>query len=177
MSYLVNLGKARTWAALLATTYSWAAVEAKDADFLKCQTIDKDSERLACYDTAAQQITGTPRAIDATPDLTAAKKQLEEEIEQLKRQKNALDKAERTRKSPHDISYDGLSASITKIQMLHGGRMRLFLNNNQVWDQASAKRVFGFKEGAVIEFSEGALGSIVIRPQGRKRGDKFRRAK
>jgi len=177
MSILVKLGKCGTSAALLATTVSLASVQANDGDFLKCQSIEKDSARLACYDAAARQITAKPQQADAAPDLTATKQKLEQEIAQLKRQKEALGDAERSRKDSGDTSYEGLSATVVKVARLRDGKLRLYLNNNQIWDQSDSKFVRGIKEGVVVEMSEGVWGAVFIRAQDRKNGGKFRRVK
>lgn len=165
--------------AIIAATIFSTSLSADEDAFLKCSTIKANEARLACYDKAAK------RAKPANPEtapivaapLKTQKKQLEQEIAQLKRQKEALDEAERNRKSVTDINYDGLSATVTKVKKLFDGRLRVFLNNNQVWDQADEKRVRGIKKGVIIEMEEGVWGAIFIRAQNRKRGAKFRRIK
>lgn len=184
---MINMRKIKPGLILAATCLSghmFAGAAASDAEsFVKCRDIANDKARLACYDAAAGKVAPQEKAVPVDDtrgepvSLKAEKQKLEAEIQQLKQQKKALDAAEKTRKSSLDINYDGLSATITKIIKLPGGRLRLYLNNNQVWDQVASGRTIGWKVGKIVEMKEGALGSVILKVKDKKAGVKFRRVK
>jgi vacuolar-type H+-ATPase subunit I/STV1 len=151
-----------------------------DEALKNCTVIENNQTRLACFDAATAKLKSNKALTVSSSDeraeaLEKSKEKLEAEIETLRKQKEALAKAQRASKASFKIDYEGLTATVTKIQQLQHGRIRLYLNNNQVWDQVEAKRLRGMKVGTIVEFRDGALGGVSIGVEGKRRKSKFKR--
>jgi len=187
---------------LLFCTFSPASAQEIDTRIeaiRKCTLIENEVARLACFDTAASwlvinrgrpmvrnnrdtaNVTATPLAPTNSDDLEAERRRLQREVQSLRNEKQSL---VHTNNRDRDFSRnnsrddaDNMEAVVTKIAKLNYDRLRVFLNNGQVWDLTERGYLSALKKGATIIIEKAMLGSHTIKVKGAKGALKVKRVR
>ena len=163
----------------------------------KCTLIENNTARLACLDQAVSWLVLSrsyatvrsgasqnpePARNNGTQSLEVRRSQLEREVRNLESQKRSL---ERSKRDSHDAglgrnthsTIDNLEATVVKIQDINFDRIRVTLNNGQVWDQTERGYLSKLKKGAVVIIEKALFGAQTIKVKGSKGALTFKRKK
>ena len=167
-------------------------------DFKECIKITEDARRLGCFDAASKGLTALTAAKPATlSDSEAALQQetarlrletavLKKEAQQLKAEKLALENEKKTverkadqlakvvkeTKPKNTVIPEGVITKVTKRQF---GRLRVHLDNGQVWGQAENGFARHVKVGATVQLKKKSLGSYILKVKGKSGAIKVKR--
>lgn len=164
----------------------------------KCTLIENDVVRLACFDKAAswlminkgrsnsvasnQRSRDTGSSVPATAlapvgsksatALEAERRRLEQEVQDLRRERQSLanssNRQRRDNESFRDQRIDKLHATVTKMTELPYDKVRVYLDNGQVWDTTDRGYLSGLKVGALVIVDEAMFGSHTIKVKDRR---------
>ena len=145
------------WTAIaLCGSASIAAAQSLPDRLRACLAEPDGVRRLACYDAAAAPFAKTIPA--AAPALTGAPKlsptqEFGLEGEQIRKLKE---------KAGAEVApvVQGVRAHVSAVARTPYGRLRVRLDNEQVWEQAEDNTRIAFKPGAEVSVTRGALGSF-----------------
>ena len=120
----------------------------------KCKKIEQDKARLACYDEAflTSNATKDPQKIEAIKEFG-----LEHIIDTENRQTEIV-------------------AVVSSVKADPYGKLKVSLDNGQVWKQKESKRI-RLKKGDKITIRRGAFGSFNLQKEGQGRVIKVKRLK
>jgi hypothetical protein len=108
-----------------------------------CRPITDDQQRLACYDSLAP----TPAAAGTTPEALFG----------LEAQQSAALLQQRLGDTP----MESLQQVVSTISTNRNGKLRLRLDNGQVWEQTDSDRL-ALKPGDAVTIRRAALGSFLL---------------
>ena len=154
-------------AACLCAAPVWAQENISTESIYVCAAIEVDADRLACYDDA---VGAFKAAEDAGEVATLSKTELTE----LNREsfgfslpslpKNILPKFG----SSDTANLDAISEPVKSIATRQHGKLRVTLENGQVWDQIDTKQVYYSRKRGVeaAEIKRASLGSFKMKLDG-----------
>lgn len=135
----------------LTTGAATAQADSLDRQLRGCASIEKDSERLACYDTLSQSLKRA-REQRAESDFGQEQKRIAEE-------------------APKSIE-----ATIAAIDEAAYGKLVITLDNGQVWRQKNSERVH-WKSGDAVVVERALFGSFLMKPAAGGRSLRVKRVK
>jgi hypothetical protein len=140
---------------------------------LDCSAIQRDSNRLACFDreiashkstsgsvastqvTPAQAVPPAP-VVAETPRENAKSKEDEFGVSgELARKRKAIEKKT-------DAPLVELRAAVLKVKTKFYGERVFVLDNGQVWEEPQKKNALSIKEGEQVRITQGAIGSFFL---------------
>jgi len=147
------------------------------SEIKKCQIIQKDKARLACFDNFAGTFVSDVEAGNKVVLDKASAETLMKENFGLKGddKKDAFS----GNKETVDLEKpDRVEAMVSRVEKNSTGKMRLYLENGQTWQQVDNTRVPMKKndQNSVI-IRKTSFGSYLMRVNGRKRGIRVKRVK
>ena len=154
-------------AAFCLTAPAWAQESISTESIYACANIENDAERLSCYDAAVNQF----RAAEEAGEVATISKS---EIAELNREsfgfslpslpKNILPKFG----SSDDSDIDVLTEPVKSVSKTRLDKLRVTLENGQVWEQIDTKKVYYSKKRGVesAEINRASLGSFKMKLDG-----------
>lgn len=169
----------------------------------KCTLINNEVARLACFDQAASwmviagdrptaqisrdqgQASNNGQVIgqnvdSGNQDLEAERRRLQQEVQNLRSERRALSGNSRSKGFGFknlNSKTDRLEASVTKITELPYDRLRIYLNNGQVWDQDERGRLTSLKVGATVVIQTGLVDTYTIKVKDKRGAFKVKRVR
>ncbi|MCR9196630.1 MAG: hypothetical protein NXH88_17965 [Hyphomonas sp.] len=149
------------------TAPAWAQENVSTESIYACASIETDAERLACYDAAVTQF----RAAEEAGEVATISKS---EIAELNREsfgfslpslpKNILPKFGSSDESDIDV----LTEPVKSVSRTRLDKLRVTLENGQIWEQIDTKQVYYSKKRGVesAEINRAALGSFKMKLDG-----------
>lgn len=132
-----------------------------------CAEIQTDAERLACFDDAVAQF----RAAEDAGEVATISK---EELTELNRESFGFSLPSLPKTflpkfgANNETKLDAISEPVKSTSRLSSGKLRVTLENGQVWDQIDTKDIFvSRKRGVeVAEIKRASLGSFKMKLDG-----------
>jgi hypothetical protein len=146
------------WLCALASQPTLAGEQTTDAtdvlppELMTCYAIQRNSERLACYDRAVEYLRQPEEKLPAPSAETSFGLQ-------------GRAKDSRTAGSPSDPPAEttSITARVTNIESSRSGLMTISLDNGQVWRQISSSSPAFLNVGDEITINRAAFGSFLMR--------------
>ena len=136
-----------------------------------CQKIQKDKQRLACYDTIAHSLKtddGTTSNTDKTSPEIDGKHITDFGLTDLKKQKEQNNPVK-----PKDLTF-----KLINTKRRHNQKYRFYLENGQIWEQKDDSRIFVPKNGEnTVTIKKKSLGSFMLRANNKGRSVRVNRLK
>jgi hypothetical protein len=156
-------------AGVLLVHHSAAAQTTALSPILACLSIPADAERLACFDTQAKRLQteeGDGRLAVVTREQI---RKVETEAFGLRLPSiPALSAGVLSGGSRGAAPMEALSVQVDRLEIAGDGRMRLVMENGQIWRQTDDVRLGGLGKGPwTAEIRRAALGSYMIKIDGR----------
>lgn len=149
---------------MLITTLAVISMSSFQPDLSSCRAISEASERLACYDAIADS-----QAQQKAASTFAAPKSEAELQQEFERKAEASARGEKA----------ALTAAITEIELGRDDRLKVTLENGQVWYQLSSDRIYRInskKPPQSVTITEAALGSYRLKFDDSRQTIRVRRA-
>lgn len=132
-----------------------------------CAEIAEDAERLACFDNTVAQF----RAAEDAGEVATISK---EELSELNRESFGLSLPSLPKTllpkfgSSDDTKLDTISEPVKSTSRLSSGKLRITLENGQVWDQIDTKDIYVSRKRGVesAEIKRASLGSFKMKLDG-----------
>lgn len=151
----------RTLIAIVLPTFIGSAALAQTAvppEFVTCSRIQKNSERLACYDRAVAYL-GQPAEQQTSAPSAAASFGLQASVPQP---------PAAAAKDRESDEVSSITARVTEVTADREGKKLVTLDNGQTWREVSKSSFVSLKAGDEVTISRAALGSFMMSvPNGR----------
>lgn len=136
-----------------------------------CQKIQKDKQRLACFDMIARSLrtdNGTTSDSDKTSPEFDKKHITDFGLSDLKKQKY-----QNSPVKPKDLTF-----KLINTKRRHNQKYRFYLENGQIWEQTDDARIFVPKNGEnTVTIKKKSLGSFMLRVNNKGRSVRVKRLK
>lgn len=137
---------------LLACSVSNAEPTGVPPEFLTCSHIQKNGERLACYDRAVAYFQGNGEKLGAPSAESSFGMQtgvMASRVEQAKPEQS-------------EEPLSSVTARISDVSVMRDGLKMFVLDNGQTWRQIAASTTLAPRAGDQISVRRGALGSFLM---------------
>ncbi len=158
------------------------------ADLKRCASINDNTKRLSCYDTAMATSVPKEKQALSLPTSTAekniavkvvpAKEEAKIEAEVQRRVKAQLEAEEIKRKKQEEFNAFTkpqqaakpkiINATVKATNNNNGRGMLILIDNGSLWQQDGGTKLYSLKKGAKVEIKPGVLGSYWISVIGKK---------
>ena len=161
---------------LLIIPLSALAINQKEAnvisDIIECKNIDNDEDKIDCFEKNVEKLE------KVFPIATLDKEDREIEIKRIEKEKEEDSFGVLQNVNPiankENESLNSLSSTIKKNEWINFGKIKIELENGQVWNQVDSTPYRGPKDlkGRSVEITSASLGSFLLKIDGI--GGKFR---
>jgi hypothetical protein len=151
----------RTLIAMFSLTFTGSATLAQAAvppEFVACSRIQKNSERLACYDRAIAYLTQPTEQQAAAPSPEGS----------FGLQASVPQPPAAAREGSKSNEVSSITARVTEVSTDRAGNKVVSLDNGQTWRELSKSTFLSLDPGDEVTINRAALGSFIMSvPNGR----------